>query len=413
MARGCPSFNLSAPARFTLSSPACFNFTPRVLPIVASVCRERRHPWPLLFVTVLALLTTGCDTTRYYRQAIAGQYQIVARQEKISTLLARTNTPPELRGQLELVLHLREFAERELHLKTGGHYAKYADLGRPFVVWNVYAAPEFSVEPKRWWYPVVGKLKYRGFFAEADARACAAQLAQEGYDVHVGGTEAYSTLGYFKDPVLNTFIHHPPADLAETLFHELAHQRLFASGDTDFNEAFATAVGEEGARRWLAQHGDAKARAEFELDLQRQRQFVALVLQARAALKKLYGENETASVATPRPILERQAAKEGVITQLRADYEALKMSWNGYRGYDGWFQRPVNNARLNTIATYHTLVPAFQQLLARHGGDWPAFYAEAKALAATPKKGRHEKLIARANGGPPVTGGSSPDTSAP
>ena len=371
-----------------------FNFTPRVLPIVAFARRERRHLWPLLLITAFALLATGCDTTRYYRQAIAGQYQIVARQEKISTLLARTNTPAELREKLELVLRLREFAEHELHLKTGGHYAKYADLGRPFVVWNVYAAPEFSVEPKRWWYPVVGRLKYRGFFAEADARACAAQFAQEGYDVHVGGTEAYSTLGYFKDPVLNTFIHHAPADLAETLFHELAHQRLFASGDTDFNEAFATAVGEEGARRWLAQHGDAAMRAEYEQDLQRQRQFVALVLRARGALKKAY--------ASAGPDESKRAAKEQVIAQLRADYEQLKLGWNGWRGYDRWFQRPINNARLNTVATYFTLVPAFQQLLAKHGGDLPAFYAEAKAVASSPKAGRHEKLIATANAARPV-----------
>ena len=371
-----------------------FNFTPRVLPIVAFVSRERRRLWLLLFVTALALLATGCDTTRYYRQAIAGQYQIVARQEKISTLLARTNTPTELREKLELVLRLREFAEHELHLKTDGHYAKYADLGRPFVVWNVYAAPEFSVEPKRWWYPVVGKLKYRGFFAEADARACAAQLTQEGYDVHVGGVEAYSTLGLFKDPVLNTFIHHAPADLAETLFHELAHQRLFASGDTDFNEAFATAVGEEGARRWLAQQGDAAMRAEFEQDLQRQRQFVALVLKARDALKKTYDEamkDET-----------KRAAKQQVITRLHTNYEELKVSWNGYRGYDRWFQRPINNARLNTVATYFTLVPAFQQLLAKHGGDLTAFYVEAKAVASSPKEGRHGKLIAAPNAARPV-----------
>lgn len=349
----------------------------------------------VLCIGGLALLAAGCNTVHYYHQAAAGQYEVFSRQEKITSLLARTNTPPELRGKLELVLRLREFAERELHLKTGGHYAKYADLGRPYVVWNVYAAPEFSVEPKRWWYPIVGKLKYRGFFAEADARACAAELAKEGYDVHVGGAEAYSTLGYFKDPVLNTFIHHPPADLAETLFHELAHQRLFASGDTDFNEAFATAVGEEGARRWLAQYGDATMRAEYEQDLQRQRQFVALVLQARDELKKTYetgGADES-----------KRAAKEQVIARLRSDYEQLKISWNGYRGYDGWFQRPINNARLNTVATYFTLVPAFQQLLAKHGGDLPAFYAAAKAVAALPKDGRHEKLMALAKDAPVIT----------
>jgi predicted aminopeptidase len=364
------------------------------------VTSRPRHDWTRRFVLrvllagAFSLLLTGCSTARYYHQAVAGQWELMARQERISTLLARTNTPAKLRGQLGLVLELREFATRELHLKTGGHYAKYADLGRPFVVWNVYAAPEFSLKPKRWWYPVVGHLKYRGFFAEADARACADELAREGFEVWVGGAEAYSTLGFFRDPVLNTFVQHAPADLAETLFHELAHQRLFASGDTDFNEAFA--VGEEGARRWLARHGDAAARDAYELDLRRQRQFVDLVLRAREELKIVYGENAAGLSTNALTVAEKRAGKEQTIARLRAGHEELKQSWNGWRGYDGWFQRPINNARLNTVATYHTLVPAFQQLLARHGGDLPAFYAEAKALAATPKKGRHERLLAAA-----------------
>jgi predicted aminopeptidase len=347
------------------------------------------------FLCLAAVLVfTGCNTVGYYRQAAAGQYEVVSRQEKIPNLLARTNTPAKLREKLELVLRLRQFAEHELHLKTDGHYAKYADLGRRYVVWNVYAAPEFSMEPKQWWYPIVGRLKYRGFFSEADARACATRLAKEGYEVYVSGTEAYSTLGFFKDPVLNTFVHHPPADLAETLFHELAHQQLFASGDTDFNEAFATAVGEEGARRWLAQHGDAAINAEYEKDLRRQRQFVALVLQAREELKNVYERQLTDD--------SKRTAKEHVIAQLRADYAKLKTSWNGYSGYDNWFERPVNNARLNTVATYYTLVPAFQQLIAKHGGHLPAFYAEAKSVASTPKKERHERLVALANAAPPV-----------
>jgi predicted aminopeptidase len=355
--------------------------------------------WWALPSLVLGLIITGCSTVSYYKQAAGGQYEVVSRQEKIPTLLVRTNTPPKLREKLELVLSLRQFAERELHLKTDGHYAKYADLGRRYVVWNVYAAPEFSMEPKQWWYPIVGRLKYRGFFSETDARACAARLAAKGYEVYVGGTEAYSTLGFFKDPVLNTFVHHPPADLAETLFHELAHQQLFASGDTDFNEAFATAVGEEGARRWLAQHGDAGINAEYEKDLRRQRQFVALVLQARDELKKVY----------ERPLTDnlKRAAKEQVIAQLRADYAKLKTSWNDYSGYDNWFERPINNARLNTVATYYTLVPAFQQLIAKHGGNLPAFYAEAKSVASTPKKERHERLVALANAAPPVAALSS------
>jgi predicted aminopeptidase len=377
---------------------------------------KRRLKRAVILCSAVALTVTGCNTIGYYKQAAGGQYEILSRQEPIPALLARTNTPPALREQLKLILELRQFAERELHLQTDGHYAKYADLGRSHVVWNVYAAPEFSMQPKKWWYPVVGSLKYRGFFSEADARQCAARLAKEGYDVHVGGVDAYSTLGFFKDPVLNTFIDNKPADLAELLFHELAHQRLFAKGDTEFNEAFATAVGEEGARRWIVKHADEKMRAEYEADLRRKDQFVAIVLQAREGLKKVYGEeniddrsSEKSAVAHKQkkkssvPDEVKRAGKEQVIAKLRADYEQLKASWGGYTGYDRWFARPINNARLNTIATYYTLVPAFQQLLAKNGGDMQKFYAEAKVVASSARKERHERLATLARPTPAVT----------
>jgi predicted aminopeptidase len=359
--------------------------------------RRRFRRRVILFCSVAALIT-GCSSVGYYRQAVSGQYEILARREPISEVIARADTRPALREKLHLVLDIREFAERELHLKTDGHYAKYADLGRRYVVWNVYAAPEFSLEPKKWWYPVVGSLKYRGFFSEKDARACGARLAKEGYDVCVGGVDAYSTLGFFKDPVLNTFIHNAPPDLAETLFHELAHQRVFARGDTDFNEAFATAVGEEGARRWLALHGDEKSRADYELELRRKDQFVALVMNACEELKRVYGEESGHGPRTNEkpgnePLVNaKRARKAEVIAKLRADYEKLKASWGGYSGYDNWFKRPINNARLNTVATYQTLVPAFQQLLARNGGDLQKFYAAAKAIANLSKEQRQQRM---------------------
>ena len=370
----------------------------------------------------LAGLISGCGTVGYYRQAISGQYEILDRREPIQTVLARTNTSPALREKLQLVLGLREFAERELHLKTDGHYAKYADLGRRYVVWNVYAAPEFSLEPKKWWYPIVGKLKYRGFFSEKEARECAAGLAKKGYDVHVGGVDAYSTLGFFKDPVLNTFVYNSAPDLAETLFHELAHQQVFASGDTDFNEAFATAVGEEGVRRWIAAKGDAKMRAEYDLELRRKEQFVALVMSAREELKKVYGEegprpsptkpgsqtkhDSSRQLQTTPAAIEaastnslvalKRARKTEAITKLRADYGQLKIKWGGYAGYDHWFQRSLNNAQLSTVATYYTMLPAFEQLLVRNNGDLQKFYADAKALASLSKEERHQRMAALA-----------------
>ncbi len=372
----------------------------------------------------MAGLITGCGSMGYYRQAISGQYEILDRREPIQSVLARTNTSPALREKLQLVLGLREFAERELQLKTDGHYAKYADLGRRYVVWNVYAAPEFSLEPKKWWYPVVGKLKYRGFFSEKEARECGAGLAKQGYDVYVGGVDAYSTLGYFKDPVLNTFIYNTAPDLAEILFHELAHQRVFAKGDTDFNEAFATAVGEEGVRRWLALKGDPKLCAEYDLELRRKEQFVALVMKAREELQEVYGEEkrnhprtaqdspaatqrknglqletsrEAIGAASTNSLLAVKRARKGeVMAKLRTEYEQLKTTWGGYAGYDHWFQRSLNNAQLSTVATYYTLLPAFEQLLARNKGDLPKFYAEAKALASLPKEERQQRMAALA-----------------
>ncbi|HTD66846.1 MAG TPA: aminopeptidase [Candidatus Limnocylindria bacterium] len=370
-----------------------------------SVKRRRFRRHALIFLAV-AVFVTGCNTVGYYQQAAAGQYEIFSKQEPISAVLARPDTNTALREKLQLVLDIREFAERELSLKTDGHYASYADLGRRFVVWNVYAAPEFSLEPKKWWYPVVGKLKYRGFFSEKDARKCGARLVKDGYDVYVGGVDAYSTLGWFKDPVLNTFIDNTPTDLAEILFHELAHQRVFAKGDTDFNEAFATAVGEEGVRRWMAVHGDAKTRADYETQLRRKDQFVALVMQAREDLKQIYGEESAHAPRTvEKPgsetlVAAKRSEKEQVIAKLRADYEQLKAGWGGYAGYDHWFKRPINNAQLNTVAAYYTLVPAFQQLLAQNNGDLPKFYAEAKALSALKKEQRLEQMTRLAKAPP-------------
>src|SRR6266699_5283033 len=218
---------------------------------------KRFRKWLLLGALALVVVAvSGCQTISFYSQALRGQYQIFAHEKSIEKLLASPQTPDRLKQRLELLRSLRAFADTDLKLPVDGHYRKYADLERPYVVWNVEAAPEFSLEPKSWWYPLVGSLEYRGYFAEENANKYAAWLRSKGYDVFVGGVEAYSTLGWFKDPVLNTFIFNPEPDLAETIFHELGHQRVFARSDTDFNEAFATTVGEEGARRWLRSAGN-------------------------------------------------------------------------------------------------------------------------------------------------------------
>ena len=250
--------------------------------------------WLLVLGCILALVAvSGCQTFSFYRQAVKGQYQLVVNRQAIDKLVVNPQTPARLKQQLQLLQKLRGFAEHDLKLPVDGHYTKYVDVHRPFVVWNVEAAPEFSMQPKSWWYPVVGSLEYRGYFSQRGARDYGEWLKKKGYDVYVGGVEAYSTLGWFKDPALNTFIFNPEAALAETIFHELGHQRVFARGDTDFNEAFATTVGEEGARRWLQAKGDIAALENYLAELKRTRQFASLISQTHQRLEALYGDERT------------------------------------------------------------------------------------------------------------------------
>jgi predicted aminopeptidase len=351
--------------------------------------RKRRRVLKLLgfgfAVVVLATVLSGCQAVSYYKQAIRGQYQIFANRERVEKLIASTNTPAPLKEKFRLVLDLRRFAEKELKLPVDGHYDRYVDVKRRFVVWNVHGAREFSLQPKTWWYPIVGRLKYRGFFSEPQAKRYAKALQEQGLDVYVSGVEAYSTLGWFKDPLLNTFIHHDEIELADILFHELAHQRVFASGDTDFNEAFATAAAEEGVRRWFK---DKPAMLEeFRLQQGREEDFVRLVLAARNNLKRIYARTNENPAALRHQKLE-------AIDELRREYDRTKREqWGGYAGYDGWFGRPINNAQLNTIATYHHFVPAFRQLLRKQGGDLEKFYREVETLSKMPKKERHRRLL--------------------
>ena len=314
-------------------------------------------------------------------------------------------TPAPLKERLELLVDLRAFANHDLKLPVDGHYRKYVDVHRPFVVWNVEAAPEFSLEPKSWWYPLLGSLEYRGYFSKQGATNYATYLRKQGYDVSVGGVEAYSTLGWFKDPVLNTFIFEPDADLAETIFHELGHQRLFAPGDTDFNEAFATTVGQEGARRWLKANGNTPSLNAYVAQLQRSDQFVHLVMSTRSHLEALYGDVRTgggkikAGAKNNSAALDRlRVQKQEVLREMQFEYARLKASWAGNPQYDGWFAHSINNAHLNSVAAYYDFVPGFEQLLAANGGDMEQFYQAAERLSKRPKQDRHEQLrtLARA-----------------
>ncbi len=331
-----------------------------------------------------ALALPGCQTVGYYAQAIRGQGTILAHRRPIDQLLADPKTPVALQKKLRLVLKLREFAARELKLPANGHYLRYVNVPRRYVVWNVEAAPEFSLKEKSWWYPVVGRLTYRGYFSESAAQRYAASLRRQNPDVSVEGIEAYSTLGWFTDPVLSTFIHHDEAELAEIIFHELAHQRLFISGDTDFNEAFATAVAEEGVRRWLRAQGDPAALERYEAGLRHHRQFLQLIAGARRDLESLYQSGQ--------PGVELKKHKAEILAALSTRYQERKAGWGGGLDYTPWFAQPLNNARLNTVATYYDLVPAFQQQLAAREGNLELFFRDLGRLKKLPGTERHRRL---------------------
>jgi predicted aminopeptidase len=334
----------------------------------------------------MAVALSGCEAVGFYRQAIAGEYQILAHQKSVESLIADPATPPKLKAKFEEVLKIRQFAALELKEPADKSYTKYTDLHRPCVVWTVVVAPALSLEPKTWWFPVVGRASYRGYFNEASARRYAEKWEKRGWDVDVGGVETYSTLGWFRDPLLNTFIYERDSDLAEIIFHELAHRRLFIPGDTDFNEAFATTVAQEGVRRWYLAAKKNKEYEDYVTERRRENDFVKLVLAGRGQLESVYSDARL-------PDAEKLRRKEDVIREMRENYAKLKTRWGVTKsGYDDWFSDPINNAKLNTIAAYYDLVPGFQAALKAQGGDIEKFYQAVSALAKMPLEKRHEAL---------------------
>ncbi|MFI4890575.1 MAG: aminopeptidase [Steroidobacterales bacterium] len=326
----------------------------------------------VIAVLGLAVPIGGC----YELQAIGGQISLLRKRESIAAVIANPATPAPVRAQLQAVSSIREFASRELGLPDNGSYRSYADIGRSYVVWNVFAAPEFSVEPRRWCYPVVGCVAYRGYFAERDARRIAGRLREAGYDVAVGGASAYSTLGTFDDPVLNTMLGWSDVDLAGIIFHELTHQLLYVADDASFNEALATLVEQEGVRRWLLALGRERDFASFTSRQQRYAQVTRILRDGRADLQALYASG------ADRAAMRDQ--KRLVFENLRREYQRLRAGWPGDAGFDAWFDAGLNNAQLASVATYQGCLPGLAGELAVLHGDLPAFYKRVKVLAQMP-----------------------------
>jgi predicted aminopeptidase len=339
----------------------------------------------VLVAGAAAGLLASCSTLGYYTQAAQGQLELMSDSKPIDDWLADPQTNPKLRHKLETARQIRRFAVQELGLPDNGSYKYYAALSRPYVLWNVVATPELSLSPLQWCFPVAGCVNYRGYYDKAAAQEYASQLRADGNDVEVGGVTAYSTLGWFSDPIISTFINYPDAELARMLFHELAHQVVYVGGDSQFNESFASAVEEEGVERWLDKFGTPAIREAYDRYWSRKRDFHALLLKARKELEAAY--------KSKIPDADKRAAKTRVFARLKDDYQLLKQSWGGYAGYDKFFAEPLSNAHLASIATYSDFVPAFKALLKRER-TFPAFYRAARRIADLDKTQRHRTLKA-------------------
>lgn len=335
----------------------------------------------------VSVAIAGCAQLGYYVQAAQGQLALISSARPIDDWLADPAVEDTLKGRLARVKEIRRFAAVELGLPDNDTFTTYADLQRPYVMWNVVATPALSLKTKQWCFPIAGCVSYRGYYSKQEAQTYAEQLRRQNYDVQVGGVPAYSTLGWFSDPVLSTFVRYHEAELARLIFHELAHQVVYAPGDSRFNESFAVAVEEAGVERWIERHGDDKMRAHFQEHTQRKREFLAMLLKCRDALEANYAADTSDQ--------EKLRRKAEIFQSLQDDYRLAKERWGGYAGYDRWFAEPLSNAHLAAVATYHDYVPGFRAMLA-NGKGFADFYASVRALAALAPDARRDKLLALA-----------------
>ena len=349
---------------------------------------------------LMVVLLSGCSSVSYYSQLAGGQWQLLRAREPVSEVIADPARPQLLRDHLAQSQKARTFASEHLHLPDNQSYRLYADIGRPYVVWNVFATSEFSLSPETHCFPIAGCVAYRGYYNQGAARGEAALLRQRGMDVSIGGVEAYSTLGWFNDPILNSMMNWGDERLATLIFHELAHQRFYVKDDTEFNESYANFVEQEGTRQWRAAQGLAPA----SLSSVKQRdEFTQLVLDTRQRLEKLY--------AQPLPGDVMRRAKAAEFERLRSDYRVLRDSrWGGDKRYDVWINQPMNNARLLPFGLYDQWVPAFAALFAREGGDWVRFYAAVEKMGGLPVEERKAALRQLISGGlaGPIAGKPAP-----
>lgn len=343
----------------------------------------------ILLVPAALVLAVACSSLGYYGQAIGGQLKLLHQRQSIEALLLDNDTEPRLKDQLQQVQQIRSFALYDLHLPENDSYSTYAETGREAVVWNVIAAPADSLAPQTWCYPVAGCVPYRGYFKQENANKFAARLAGKGLDIAISPATAYSTLGWFDDPLLDTMLRYADYRLAGVIFHELAHQRLYLKGDATFNESFASAVERAGIEAWIEKHGDEAQKTRWLEYRNRQVDFNALLSRTRQKLQKLYQFG--AGQAT------MAGQKAAIFAELRLEYEGLKATWNNYSGYDGWIAQELNNAHFALHATYENGTAEFECLFRQNNADFEAFYAAATEISQWEQELRSAWLSAQDN----------------
>ncbi|WP_225935822.1 aminopeptidase [Pseudomonas fakonensis] len=340
-------------------------------------------------------LLSGCSSLGYYGQLADGQWQLLRARQPVQQVIDNPATTPVLRQRLLFAEQARVFASEHLKLPDNGSYRVYAELGRPYVVWNVFATPELSLQPVTHCFPIAGCVAYRGYYQPGAARGAAALMRQQGLDVYVGGVEAYSTLGWFDDPILSSMVGWGDERLATVIFHELAHQRFYVKDDTEFNESFASFVEQEGTRQWRAARG---LPAAVDGGAAQRDQFIRLVLGSRERLQAIY--------SGPLDEAGKRAAKQAEFERLRSEYREVRdRDWQGDRRFDAWVYAPMNNAKLLPFGLYDQWVPAFSRLFAEVGGDWQRFYRRVEALGKMPIEQRKSALagLALSRGKPAPT----------
>lgn len=331
-----------------------------------------QHYFRLISILLIVVSLSGCASFNYYRQSIQGQFEVLQKRQDIGNILKENNISDSLRNKLNTVLLLRNFSTEQLGLPKNNSYLSYADLQRDYVIWNIFANEEFSLEPVNWCYLIVGCLSYRGYFSQSEAQQHAAELREQGYDIYLGGVSAYSTLGWFDDPVLNTMLRWSDVRLAAVMFHELAHQQLYIKNDTEFNEAYADAVAHIGVTKWLEQKHDKSLLKEYQESQYQENQFVDLIMHYKSILNDIYQSSENE--------VKKRKLKKDSLQKMRNEYFELSKTWER-NPYNIWFSTEMNNAKFAAIVTYRKYVPAFLEIYEKLKNDLPRFYSLSKSLS--------------------------------